>query len=463
MKNEKCAKGGDIIELKIEKLTFQGAGLGRFEGLAVFVNEACPLDVLKVRLLKVNKNYAVGQIVEIIEPSPHRVAPNCALSKVCGGCSWQFVDYNFALSQKNLIVKEALGTVAFLPEILPTIKSPNENEFRHKVQYPIRETKVSKRILAGYFKEKTHEIVNIKHCPIQPKIADAIVDFIRNNWEFGAYEEKTSKGLLKNVALRISSSSEGILVVLVLNCDDLRDRRASEIENFASKLVAAFKKITGVVVNFNFGATNTILGKNFQLIQGENFIYETLVGENTKKRYKIGAESFFQTNPKCAVGIFDTVKSMIGENSTVLDAYGGVGAIGVWVADKAKSVVLVEENEQAVINAKENFKLNECKNYEVFLGDAKVKFNDFFVKKRTFDHIIIDPPRKGCEKGALEIISKLTNSIIYVSCNPQTLSRDIKVLEELGFAAKTVQPVDMFPYSFHIESVALIEKTQKDG
>ncbi len=454
-------KQDDIIELTIDKLTFQGSGLGHLaiddtmgNGLAIFVNGACPGDLLKVRIVKLNKNYGVGKIVEILKPSPHRVKPNCALSNACGGCCWQFVDYDFAIGQKTLIVKEALRGVAHSPEVLDTLKSPDIWEFRHKIQYPIRQTKVSKRVLAGYFREGSHEIVNIKHCPIQPKIVDEIIEFVRNNWTLGAYDEKKCVGLLKHAVIRINSNHNEALAVFVLNYEKLRDKETREIEDFTNKLRAKFPIITGVLLNFNAGATNTILSDNFKLISGVDYIFEQL----DKKRYKINANSFFQTNPKCAVKIFETVKSFINEGSSVLDAYGGVGAIGIWVSDKAKNVVLVEENEEAVKNAKENFKLNEVKNYEVFAGDAKICFNDFLIKGRKFDYIILDPPRKGCEHKALKIISKLTNSIIYVSCNPQTLARDIKILEEAGFVCKKIQPVDMFAHSYHIESVALIEK-----
>jgi len=478
-------KGGDIVEIEIEKLTFQGAGLGRIssrdttghiDGLAVFVDGACPGDVLRVRITKKNKSYATARIVEIVKPSPHRVKPHCALANACGGCCWGFIDYDFTLQQKKLIVQEALHGVKHSPEILDTLKSPDTLEFRHKIQYPIRQTKVSKRILAGYFKTGSHEIVNVKHCPIQPEVVDKIIDFVRSEWVLGAYDEKTGKGLLKHAVIRKSSSGEGLLLTLVLNSA----RVEKGVTDFANKIKTAHKEITGVLVNFNPDAVNTILSKEFQLIAGDDFIFEAA----GSKRYKISANSFFQTNPKCAAVLFDVVKGFVGEGSSVLDAYGGVGAIGIWVSDKAKSVVLVEESESAVKNAKENFKLNEVKNYaemsernknkvfnsqanetkrsavryEVFLGDAKICFNEFLIKKRKFDHVILDPPRKGCERKALELISKLTNSIIYVSCNPQTLSRDIKILEDKGFTCKKIQPVDMFPHSYHVECVALIER-----
>ena len=449
--NIKC---GDVIELEIEKLTFQGSGLGRINNLAVFVENSCPEDVLSVRITKLNKSYALARIVEIVKPSPHRVKAHCAISNACGGCCWGFIDYNFTLQQKKLIVQEALRGVKNIPEVLDVLKSPDTLGFRHKIQYPIRQTKVSKRILAGYFKAGSHEIVNVKHCPIQPKIVDEIIDFVRNEWTLEAYNEKKNSGLLKHVAIRLNLTGNEALMTLVLNYEKLKDKELKEIEAFVNKLQAKFPIIVGVSLNFNPGATNTILGKNSKLLTGVDHIFEKL----SSKTYKIGADSFFQTNPKCAVALFDVAKSFVNEDSVVLDAYGGVGAFGVWVSDKAKNVVLVEENENAVRNAKENFKLNNVKKYEVFLGDAKVCFNKFLIKKRNFDHVILDPPRKGCDKKVLELISKLTDSIIYVSCNPQTLSRDIKILEEKGFACKKIQPVDMFPHSYHIECVALIEK-----
>ena len=235
-------------------------------------------------------------------------------------------------------------------------------------------------------------------------------------------------------------------------------RYESDFGEFFKQLGQKFPQIKGVSVNFNPDKTNKILGDEFTCAWGEDFIYETLESADFKRVYKISPASFFQVNPKCAVEIFNEVKKNIKENSTVLDAYGGVGAIGIWTSDKARKIYLVEENAQAVIDAKENFKLNNCKSYEVFLGDAKEQFRKFLKEKKKFSHVILDPPRKGSDSEALEIISKLTNSIIYVSCNPQTLVRDIKILQEFGFKAKTARAFDMFPYSYHIESVTVIER-----
>lgn len=454
-------KCGDEIELKIEKLTYEGSSLARTDdNFVVFVKNAAPDDVVKVKITKVNKSYATGDIVEIIEPSGHRQKPFCPLFNACGGCSYQYINYDYLLEQKNNMLKEALMKLTLQPKFLEAKKSPIDKCFRHKIQYRVSETRNSKRLLVGYYKEKSHDITNIKFCPIQPPLADEMAQYIRDNWTLGGYIEKKHQGLLRNFVLRLSSNLGCALITFVLNINkkDFEKTRFA-VDDFLNKMMKQFPHIKGAVVNFNPERTNRIFSNDFETIAGEDFIYETLESaDGTKKKYKVSSASFFQVNPKCAVGLFDSVKSLVANDSTILDAYGGVGAIGIWLCDKARKICLVEESEQAVIDAKENFKLNKCKSYEIFLDDAKVQFKKFLKEKKKFSYVIVDPPRKGCDKEALELLSSLSDSIIYVSCNPQTLARDILILEELGFKAKTTQAVDMFPYSYHIESVTLIER-----
>lgn len=445
----------DALELKIEKLTYQGAGLAHSEGIAVFVKGGCPGDTVRARITKKNKSFITSKTLEVLEPSKYRVKPFCPLFNACGSCHWQFVDYEFTLEQKKLIVEEAFrGDYT----VLPTLKSPKTKEYRHKVQCPAGETKVSKRLLVGYYKEGTHEITDIKYCPIQPSVLDEILNYIRQSWTLGAYNEKKHKGLLRHVVLRQSASENKTLLTIVLNAESLKKKQKEEVEQFLS----AVPKVSGCSINYNSKKTNTVFGENFEHIKGDEYIVETLKDKDGKEfRYKISPQSFFQVNPYGASILFDEVKKRITPDSSVLDAYGGVGAIGIFVSDVAKNIVLVEENEQAVKNAKENFKLNECRNYEVFLGNAREKFKEFARTKRKFDHVILDPPRKGCEEDVLEILSKLTDSIIYVSCNPQTLARDVKILESKKFKCGPIQPVDMFPHTYHIECVTVLERVTK--
>ncbi len=469
-------KQDDIIELTAEKLVYSGAALAHYEGKAVFLENAVPGDKVKARVLRVNKNFIRAKILEIIEPSSHRVKPFCPLFNACGGCNLQNIEYDFLISEKQGILEEmfspAAGEAFFGVEFKPFIKSDILKEYRCKVQNAVSETKVSKRLLTGYYKENTHEVVNIKFCPIQPKIIDEITGFVRENWKMTGYVERTNKGLLKHILIRYSAADKKMLLTLVLNKDfEYFNKIKPEIEEFSQALAEKFPQISGILVNFNPKKTNKITGDVTELILGKDFVTEKLkpesFGDNVKEFvYKISKDSFFQVNPKTAEKVFDAIKAFVDDGSYILDAYGGVGAISIFLSDKAKKITLVEESESAVNDAKANFKLNNCENYEVFLGDAKEIFKTLQKQlqkpgktcAKKYDIAILDPPRKGSDKEALEIISKLAKKIVYVSCNPSTLARDVKILYDLGFKLKTLQGADMFPFTHHIESIACLEK-----
>lgn len=446
----------DEIIVKIEKLSNLGFGIAKHEGLVVFVENACPGDELKVKITKLTKNYANAQIIEILNPSSHRIEPFCALQKVCGGCQLQFIDYDYQLKLKKEIVEDAIRTIGGLDvEIRDVIASPQNRNYRHKVQYPISQTKVSKRILAGYYKPKSHEIVNIKHCPIQPEICDTIIEFIRNKaFDFGisGYNEKKHSGDLRHVVLRVSKATGKILVTLVVNSTKTFDR----LKDFAQNIYDNFKEVSGVCINFNSKKTNVIMGENVELIAGKDFIKERIID----KTFRIGSKTFFQINPESAENIFAFVKDYIKtlENPTVLDAYAGVTAFGITVSDVCRKVVSVEENKEAVDLASEIIELNEIKNVELHNMDAQKFFKkELETKKRKFDAIILDPPRKGCTQESLDYALQLCKGkIIYVSCNPATLARDLKYLAEKGAKVEFIQPFDMFCHTYHVESVAVI-------
>ncbi len=441
-------KKDDVIELKIEKLLYGGSSLGRIDNFAVFVSGGCPEDILKIKILKVNKTYAIGEILEILNPSKYRKKPKCQIFNACGACMWQYIDYDFLLEQKKLMVEEALSI-----KVNDVIKSPEIKAYRHKMQYPVAQAGVdymeigyknSKRLLAGYYKEKTHDITNIKYCEMNAEPFNEIVQFIRDNWALGAYCEKTKKGLLRHIVLKKSSSSNEILIILILNCD-----KKPNVEAFFGALCEKFPTIKGCLINYNTLDTNKIFGNKTELVLGQDF-YTEVFG---KKTFKVGAESFFQVNPKCAKKLFVEIKKHIEPNSKILDCYGGVGVMGIYAIEKASHITLVEENADAINFAKENFELNGIKNFEILQGRAEDVLNG-----GTFDCAIIDPPRKGCERKVLEILAKTSKKIIYVSCNPQTLARDLKILTELGFKIKKAQPYDMFPFTYHVEMLCVLER-----
>lgn len=446
------------INLKIEKLIYEGVGLSHFDNKAVFVKGGITGELVKVKIVSKNKNYLKAEIVEIVEPSKHRIKPKCPMSKPCGGCNLDYIEYDYLIKEKENIVKEIFQKFENV-KFKPFAKSPKTEEYRHKSQYPVTETKKSKRLIAGYYKERTHEIVNIKYCPIQPSVIDKIIDYIRENWNLSAYIEKSHKGLLRHINTRISNSTGEILVCLVLNSDIKEfEKIKPEIEEFSEKLINNFIRVKGFFVNLNNDKTNRITGDTTILIKGQNYITEKL-GQNS---YNIGVNSFFQVNPKCAEILFDEAKKLISKKGSFLDLYGGVGTIGIFMKDVVSKITLVEENKEAIICAKENYKLNNVQKYEVFEGSANSIIKNFIKEKRKFENIVIDPPRKGSDVETLDNISKMTDSIIYISCNPMTLKRDAEILIQKGFKFKSVQGFDMFPNTYHIECVAHFKKDIKN-
>ncbi len=445
---------GEEYDVSVERLSNLGLGIAKINGFVVFIKDSCPNDKLKIKITKTNKNYANAEIVEIIEPSSYRVKPICPMQKICGACQIQFIDYEYQLELKRQIVNDAMHSIGGLDiEIPKVIPSPEIKNFRHKIQYPISETKNSKRIIAGYYKPSTHEAVNIKYCPIQPEICDKIIDYIREKarlFSIDAYKEKSHSGILKHVVIRHSAYNNSCLVILVVN----KNNSSKDLNNFALSIYEEFKEISGVCINFNSSKTNVIMGDKTECVIGTDYIEEKL----SDKIFYVSAQTFFQVNPKSAENIFNYVKNYIKQNfvkPVVLDAYAGISAFGIFVSDVCHKVVSIEENLQSVELAHRSAELNNVENIEIHGGDAGEFFSN---ETREFDVIILDPPRKGCTQKSLDEAFRLCrDTIIYVSCNPATLARDLKYLKQKGCTIESVQPFDMFCHSYHIENVAIVK------
>lgn len=447
-------KINDEYEIQIEKLTNTGTGLGKVNGFVIFVDEVCPGDIVKVKITKVNKNFALGSVIKLLEPSTYRIKPFCPMFRACGACQLQFIDYEYQLKIKKQIVEDAIKGIGGLDiNINETVPSPEIKNYRRKIQYPISQTKNSGRILAGYYKPKTHEIVNIKYCPIQPEICDNIIEFIRQKaFDYGiqGFNEKKHSGDLRHVVIRNSANTDKNLVVLVVNATKTFDR----LNDFAKCIYDEFEQVTGVCVNFNSKKTNVILGSKTECICGTDFVEETILD----KTFKIGANTFFQINPKSAENIFKYVKEYLVSNfktPLVLDAYAGITSFGIVVSDICKKVVSVEENKESCHLAREVVKDQNINNVEIHNMDAGKYFAQ---EKRKFDAVILDPPRKGCTEQSLDEAYRLSkDTIIYVSCNPATLARDLKYLTAKGAKVESIQPFDMFCHTYHVENVAIIK------
>lgn len=447
----------EFFTVKIEKLLYGGKSLAKVDGFPIFIDGGCPEDIAEIKILKRNKSYGVGEIINLKEPSPQRVKPFCPMHNVCGSCGLQHISYEEQLLQKQLIVKETISKIyGENVEVMPVKFPKNNKNYRHKVQYPISQTKVSKRIIAGYYKKNSHEAINIKYCPVQPEILDKLTEFIRATaveFNITGYDETHHSGLLRHVVYRISSFTGKILVTLVINSEKID----KALNKFASKLMT-FENVSGVVVNFNTAKTNVITGKRNVCISGDDFIIEK-IGD---VQYKVSSGSFFQVNPQAAEIIFDTAKEMIKskvEAPSVLDAYSGVSAFGLQMKDFASEIICVEECKSSTDDAVFNVKLNNAENVTVINDDASKTFEKFVNDGKKFDVVLLDPPRKGCSVESLDYASKLSSKIIvYVSCNPSTLAKDMRYLKDKGFVPKYVQPADMFCHTPHIESVALLIK-----
>ena len=444
--------------VKIEKMLFSENGLGKINGFSVFVQNACPEDVLRVKLEKVNKTYAVGEITEIETPSKHRVKPFCPMANICGSCSWQHIEYPEQLKQKQIIVRESLKRIGGIEVDVPMpIPTDSEREYRCKVQYPLSQTKVSKRILAGYYKKNSHELVNIKFCPIQPDLINKVTEFFREKaQEIGleTYCEKTHKGLLRHIIFKYSKITGEMLVILCIN----DEKTSPKLKTLAKMLSEEFSEISGVCVNYNTMKNNVIMSNKTETILGRGFYYEQV----NDKKFKISANSFFQVNPETAGKIFRYVKEEIQKrikSPTVLDAYSGVSTFGIMLSDIAKEVVCVEEIKQATEDAEENVRINGCKNVQIISNDAGKEFERFQKEGKQFDVIVVDPPRKGCSGESVKnIVKSAKHIIVYVSCDVSTLARDAKYIISNGFKLSSIQPFDMFPNTYHIENAAIFEK-----
>ena len=441
----------DELIVTIEKFSNLGTGIAKVDGQVVFVENACPKDEVKIKITKVNKNYATAKVTEVITPSQYRTEPFCPMQKVCGACQMQFIDYDYQLKLKKQIVEDAMRTIGHIDtSVNDPIASPQIKNYRHKIQYPVSQKKEG-RIVAGYFKPQSHEIVNIKYCPIQPEICDDIIEFIRENapkFEITGFYEKKHTGDLRHIVIRSSADNGKCLVTLVVNATKSFER----LDNFAKAIYDAFENIVGVCINYNSKKTNVILGQNTECVYGQNFVEEKILD----KTFKIGADTFFQVNPKSAENIFRYVKDEISklDSPTVLDAYAGIATIGIVVSDVCEKVVSVEENKASIEKAKEVLLENGINNVELYAQDTTKYLKSI---KRKFDITILDPPRKGCTTEALdETLSHTKQKIIYVSCNPATLARDLKYLVEKGCTVESIQPFDMFCHTYHIENVAII-------
>ena len=433
-----------------------GVGIGKFEGFTVFVDGGLVKDKIKVKITKSKKNYAVGDIVEIIEPSPYRVERKCSKElKDCGGCQIQELDYQEQLNIKTNEVKQVISRIGKLEDVVvhPALGMEEPFRYRNKAQFPIQ--KVDGSPVIGFYKKKSHDIIPTDQCIIQHDVNDRIIKIIKTYiraYKVSVYDEKTHTGVLRHLVTKVGFASKEVMVVLVAN-----GRKLPYLNELASVLKENIPGFKTLVVNVNREKTNVILGNENRVIYGDGKINDN-IGDLV---FEISPLSFFQVNPVQTEVLYNKALeyAALGENDTVFDIYCGIGTISLFLAQRAKKVYGIEIVEEAIKDAKRNAEINNLDNVEFYVGKAEDVVPKMYKQGKRANVVVVDPPRKGCDEKVLDtIVSMQPDRVVYVSCNPSTLARDLAYLNEKGYKSLEVQPVDMFPHSVHIENVALIVK-----
>lgn len=444
----------DKIELTIDALTSEGSGVGRYNGLAVFVRGTVPQDKIIAHIIKRSKNYAIGIIDKILRPSPERIESDCPYSKKCGGCSFRHMTYDEELKYKKSRVQDALNRIGHLDiEVDEIIGADDLTHYRNKAQYPVDIS--DGEMFAGFYAYKSHRIIPCADCKLQPaefeKGLEAFAKWIESE-NITSYNEQTGKGLLRHIYFRKGFATGEVMACAVINANSIPNS-----ELLVSLLREKVDGLTSVAVNINKEKTNVILGKETNIIWGEKYIRDNLLGKN----FLISPNSFYQVNHNQCEKLYARAKDFAGltGTETMLDLYCGVGTIGLTMAENVKQLVGIEIIPQAIENAKENAKINHITNAQFICADAPKGAEILKKQGVNPDIIILDPPRKGCEKSLFDTIEQLSpKKIVYVSCDSATLARDLAILKEKGYEAKKVSAVDMFPRTPHVEAVALIVK-----
>ncbi|MBI6004137.1 23S rRNA (uracil(1939)-C(5))-methyltransferase RlmD [Clostridium perfringens] len=438
---------------------YEGEGIAKIDNkYPIFIEGALKGEKVKVRIVKVNKNFAYGKLIEVLEPSEERVNPSCAIYKRCGGCKLQHASYKAQLDFKWDRVKDCVSKIGKLDPTIVKYPLGMENpwRYRNKVQLPIG--LINGEVKIGFFAPRSHDIIDMESCLIQDEIGDKVVKLTRewiekfNIRPYNVDGEYDEKGIVRHIMIRRGFTTNEVMIVLVTNGEKLPHK-----EEFVDLMVKNIPGIKSIIQNINSKKTNVILGLESKTLWGEDTISD-YIGDF---RFNISPLSFFQVNPiqtEVLYGKALEYANLTG-NEEVFDAYCGTGTITLFLSQKAKKVYGVEIIPQAIDNAWINAKENKVENVEFFVGESEVVIPDLINKGVKADVVVVDPPRKGCDKKLLDAITNIdAKKIVYVSCDPSTLGRDLQVLEENGYKTLEVQPVDMFPNTAHVETVVLMSK-----
>lgn len=433
---------------------FQGEGIAKIDGFTIFIPNAIKGEKIRILIVKVLASHAFGKIIEIIKKSEYREDSDCKTYKRCGGCSLRHVKYSETLKIKQNAVQSLVNkTLENKIIVEETVGMDIPYHYRNKAQYPVGLKKEGKPVM-GVFANRTHEIIPIETCYIQNKQSEEIAKYIFNfliNHKIKLYDEKSGKGLVRHIVTKIGIKTNEVMCIIVINGNELPYE-----DILVDELIHKFGNIKSIVKNINTKNTNVILGAESINLYGDGYIKDIL-GDFT---FKISPMSFYQVNPVQAEKLYDLGVKMadIGKNDIVFDLYCGIGTISLFMSKFAKEVYGVEIIEEAIIAAKENAYINNVTNTKFIAGDVEKILDDLInVKKVIPDIIMLDPPRKGLDNTSIENIRKVRpKKVVYISCNPATLVRDLAKLEDI-YMVKSIKPVDMFPFTSHVECCSVLE------
>ncbi len=443
----------DYIDVEFEDLTHDGAGVAKVDGYPIFVQGGLPGEKANIKVIKVNKGYGIGRLVDLLERSHFRVDIAREDSHKYGGCQLQHISYEGQLKFKENQVRQVLTRIGKLEDVKvhPVLGMEHPWDYRNKAQVPVGEK--DGKLISGFFKPRSHEIVDTNESLIQiPEVDEAIQTVKEICSELGvkAYNEETHKGDLRHIMARYGKQTGELMVVIITRTPDFSNKN-----KIVDEIVKRVPKVKSIVHNINSKRTNVIMGDKTKVLWGSEVIYD-YIGD---VKFAISALSFYQVNPDQTKVLYDKTLEYAGlaGNETVIDAYCGIGTISLFLAQKAKKVYGVEIVHEAIEDAKRNAELNDISNAEFAVGKAEEVIPNWYEQGVRADVLVVDPPRKGCDEALLQtIIEMKPKKVVYVSCNPATLARDLRILEDGGYKTLEVQPVDMFPQTTHVECVSQI-------
>ena len=443
---------GQLVEVMITDLNDTGEGVGRLEGRVVFVPDTVVGDRVLVRLVRVKSNYANGKLHQLLEPSPHRIRPNCIVADKCGGCQWQHIDYHYQLEAKQNLVIQALEHIGGFtsPSVAPILTTDTSLAYRNKATYPLKRSATG-QVQAGYYHQGSHQLINLNQCPVQdarlnPLLAEIKQDIEQLGWS--VYNEERHQGRLRHLSLRIGRRTGEMLLTLVTT-----DWRLQNLEAQAQKWLTRYPKLVGICVNQNPNRTNVIFGDETRCIAGQPYLQEEFAG----LQLQLKPETFFQVNTEVAEALLNAIVEQLAlkGDEILVDAYCGIGTFTLPLAQRVRQAMGLEVHPASVEQAQLNAQLNGITNVTFKTGAVETLLPQLEIRP---DVVLLDPPRKGCDRAVIEtLLMSAPKHIVYVSCKPATLARDLKLLCHTGSYQLThVQPADFFPQTPHVECAAFL-------